>query len=140
MTPDSDILPVRVVDHQPVLSVTLDNALAEHMVIDTGAGADMIVFDSFSRRYPEIFGASGATAEDPVLYSGAKEPNAKGFRMEEVHVGRYEFKMFDIINMASLKNYPPDTDGLVGPGMLEHFTATLDLVGGKLYLVHSPGQ
>jgi hypothetical protein len=133
-------LPVRVVDHQPVLSVTLDNVVAEHMVLDTGAGADMIVFDSFSRRYPEIFATNAATAEDPVLYSGAKEPNAKGFRMEEVHVGRYEFKAFDVINVAALKNYPPDTDGLIGPGMLEHFTATLDLVGGKLYLVHSPGQ
>lgn len=140
MTPDSDILPIRVVEHQPMLSVRFDNMVAQRMVLDTSAGADIILFDYFTRRYPEILKQSGSTAEDPVLYSGAREPDAKGYRMEEIQFGRYAFKGFDVISMGAMKNFPPETDGLVGPGLLAHFTASLDLVGGKLYLVHNRGQ
>jgi len=140
MTPDSDILPLHVVDHRPVVSVTLNNTVAQRMVLDTGAGADLILFDYFTRRYPELFTQKAATSEDPVLYSGAKEPDAKGYRMEEIHFGRYEFKGFDIVSMSGLKTYPAETDGLFGPGFFEHFSTSLDLAGGKLYLVHKPGQ
>ncbi|HTX03964.1 MAG TPA: retropepsin-like aspartic protease [Candidatus Acidoferrales bacterium] len=140
MTPDSDILALHVIDHQPIVSVTLDSTVAQRMVLDTGAGADLILFDYFTRRYPELFTQKASTPEDPVLYSGAKEPDAKGYRMEEIHFGRYEFKGYDVVSMGALKNYPSETDGLVGPGFIEHFTTSLDLAGGKLYLVHKPGQ
>ena len=137
MTPDSDILPVRVVDHQPVLSATINGAVAERIVLDTGAGTDMILFGYFARRYPEIFASKVATSQDPTLYSGAKEPDAKGYRMQDVEIGRYKFKPFDVTTVDQLKNYAPETDGLLGPGILDHFSASLDLVGGKLYLVYT---
>ena len=137
MTPNSDILPVRVIDHQPVISATINGAVAERIVLDTGAGTDMLLFGYFARRYPELFASKIATSQDPTLYSGAKEPDAKGYRMQEVDIGRYKFKPFDVNTVEQLKNYSPETDGLLGPGMLDHFAASLDLVNGKLYLVYA---
>jgi len=137
MTPDSDILPLRVIDRQPVLAATINGATAERIVLDTGAGTDMILFGYFVRRYPEIFASKIATSQDPTLYSGSKEPDAKGFRMQEVDIGRYKFKPFDVTAVDQLKNYSPETDGLLGPGFLDHFAASVDLVGGKLYLVYT---
>ncbi|HEY1728048.1 MAG TPA: retropepsin-like aspartic protease [Candidatus Baltobacteraceae bacterium] len=137
MTPDSDILRVRVIDHQPTVSAKINGAPAERIVLDTGAGADMILFGYFVRRYPEIFTSKLANPQDPTLYGGAKEPDAKGYRMQEVDIGRYNFKPFDVITIDQLKNYSPETDGLMGPGMLDHFAASLDLLGGKLYLLYT---
>ena len=140
MTPDSDILAMRVIDHHPVLSVTVNGAMADRMVLDTSADTDMVLFGDFARRNSEILAPKIATPEDPVLYNGTLLPDGKGYRMQEVDIGRYNFKPFDVIAVDRLKNFSPDTDGVLGPGILEHFTASLDMLGGKLYLVHSPGQ
>jgi hypothetical protein len=140
MTNDSDILPIRVIEHRPVVMGTLNGSPASRMVVDTMALSDLVIFDYFMRRYPEAFSPRVAKSEDPLLYPMLSNTDAKGFRIDDFDLGRYHFKPFELVAIPTLKGYPTDVDGCIGPGILSHFAVGLDLVGGKLYLVHNPGQ
>ncbi|MBV8425485.1 MAG: aspartyl protease family protein [Candidatus Eremiobacteraeota bacterium] len=138
MTPNSDILPLGVYEHAPLISARINGALAYRVIIDTGAPADMVVLNSFLRRYPEITGPKFARAEDPILYGGAKLPDVKGYRFAEVVVGRIAFNVIDVAAVDALGSDPVDIDAAMGYGLLDEFAVGFDYAGGKLYLVNQP--
>jgi hypothetical protein len=142
MTPESDILPIRLGSHQPMIAVTVNGAIAERMVVDTGWSSDMALFDYFIRRYPEAFDPKVAfRLENSQAYSGiGGHLNTKGYRLKTVDIGRYHLRDFDTLEIVSPQSYEGTTDGVIGPGILQHFTLVFDYAGGKMYLVHNEGQ
>ena len=143
MTPESDILPIRIGGHVPEVSATINGALAEHMVIDTGANGQLMLFDYFVRRYPEALSLRVATrlANLPYVPQGIGGGfQAVAYRLQQVDVGRYHFRNYDALTIVSQRRFQFAQDGLIGYGLLQHFTLCFDYAGGKLYLVHNPGQ
>jgi hypothetical protein len=55
-------------------------------------------------------------------------------------IGQYQFRDFDALQIVSLQSYEGATDGVIGPGMLQHFTIGFDYAAGKMYLVRNEGR
>jgi len=141
MTPESDILPIRLGNHVPEVTAAINGSIAERMVIDTGWQGDMGIFDFFSRRYPEAFSAKVAARQENAAASGVGgHVQSEVYRLSNVDVGRYHFKQFDVTRVTSLRSYEQPVDGVIGVGILRHFAVTFDYAGGKMYLVHNEGQ
>jgi predicted aspartyl protease len=142
MTPESDILPISLGSHQPMIAVTVNGAIAERMVVDTGWSTDLGLFDYFIRRYPEAFDPKIAFRFDNTqVYSGVGgRLKTRGYRLKTVDIGRYHLNDFDALVVVAPESYEGTTDGVIGPGILQHFTVVFDYAGGKMYLVHNEGQ
>ncbi len=142
MTPQSDILPMRLSLHVPMVTARMNGYVAERMIVDTGFSGDMAMFDYFSRRYPEAVAPRVATRIDGMgLLSGVGgNVLSKGYRLANVDVGRYHFAQFDVAQIVNSGSYEYDADGLIGTGILRRFAVTFDYAGGKMYLVHNEGQ
>jgi hypothetical protein len=144
MTPESDILPIRIGDHVPEITATFNGALAEHVLVDTGGGgADFFLFDYFALRYPEAVSPRVATRLDNLQYvisgiGGGFE--SKALRLKEVDIGRYHLPNADALQVTSVRKFQFNLDGLVGSSFLQRFTVGFDYADGKMYLVHNEGQ
>ena len=142
MTPNSDILPIRLGDHVPMVAARINGSIAERMIVDTGFSGDMALFDYFSRRYPEAVAPRvAARVDSPWLLVGVGGSiPTKRYRLARVDLGRYHFAQFDASQVADPKIYEYAADGLIGTAILRHYTVTFDYAGGKMYLVHNEGQ
>lgn len=146
MTPESDILPIRLGSHVPIIAATINGATAEGMIVDTGGAGDLMLFDYFNRRYPEALAPRVAARIGletmPFLLTGVGGViDAKGLVLQQVDIGRYHFRDYEAMDVVSMRNYTLyAVDGLIGPGILRHFTVVFDYAGGKMYLVHNEGQ
>ena len=144
MTPQSDILPIRLGDHVPEITASINGALAERVLVDTGAGgSDFMLFDYFALRYPEAVSPRVAMRLDNLRYvihgiGGGFE--SKAIRLKEVDIGRYHLPNADVIQVTSVRKFQFNVDGLVGSDFLQRFTVGFDYAGGKMYLVHNEGQ
>jgi hypothetical protein len=144
MTPDSDILPIRLGDHVPDISATINGAPAEHIVVDTGGGTSLILFDYFTARYPEAISPKVATYLGNLeggQMGGVGGPfESKPIRLMTVDIGKYKIPNAVAFKVVSLRSFQFNEDGLVGYEFLKHFTVGFDYAGGKMYLVHNEGQ
>lgn len=140
MTPNSDILPLTVLDHAPAITARINGALSSRVIIDSGGPADLVVFASFLLRYPEITVSRIARPEDPVLYSGVTLPDVKGYRFAELLVGRLTFQVIDVAVIPSLEAYRPGVDAVLGYGLFDEFALGFDYAGGRLYVVNRQGK
>lgn len=142
MTPDSDILPMRVGTRWAYVPTSINGAIADRMLVDTGAATDFMLFDYFLRRYPEAVSTRVAyKAPNPVYYLGVGGRfEAHLLRLDDVDIGRFHLKQFDAVAVDSIKSYAQNADGVIGPGILEHFIVGFDYEDGRLYLIHNKGQ
>ncbi|MBV8425486.1 MAG: aspartyl protease family protein [Candidatus Eremiobacteraeota bacterium] len=141
MTAESDILPLRTGFHWPMVTAMVNGAVADRVIVDTGAGSDFMLFDYFLRRYPEATNPRVAMRLENRQYRGAGGAfESQGLRLADVDIGRYHFRQFDAVAVTSSQSYPWNVDGVIGPGILRHFTVGFDYAGGKLYMVHNAGQ
>lgn len=144
MTPESDILPIRLGDYVPEITATINGAVAEHVAVDTGAsGADLMLFDYFALRYPDAVSPRVAMRLNNLEYvphgiGGGFE--SKALQLKEVDIGRYHLPNTDALQITSARKFQFNIDGLVGSGFLQRFTVGFDYAGGKMYLVHNEGQ
>lgn len=142
MTPETgDILPLAVWNHAPLITARINGALAFRVLLDTAAPADLVVFDSFLRRYPEIIAARIARSEDPILYGGIKIDGAKGYKLAEAVVGRFTFNVIDTAVVPALAPlYDGIQDAVFGYGLFDEFAMSFDYPSGRLYLVQPKGK
>ena len=138
MTPDSDIMLLSFSDRLPVVTSRINGALAFHMLLDDSAPADVVIFGSFLRRYPEIAATNISRLETAAIYPGASLPDAKGIKVAEVLIGKYSFEVVDATIVGAMKGYPLDADGLIGYKLFDEFALAFDYAGGKLYIIHHP--
>ncbi|HEY1728049.1 MAG TPA: aspartyl protease family protein [Candidatus Baltobacteraceae bacterium] len=143
MTPDSDILPIRLGDHVPEISATINGASAEHVVVDTGGGTSLILFDYFTARYPEAISPKVTTflGNMPGPMSGIGGPfESKPVRLMRVGIGKYNIPNAVAFQVVSLRRFQFNLDALVGYEFLKHFTVGFDYAAGKMYLVRNEGE
>ena len=138
----SEALPIRLNDHVPMVAARINGSIAERMIVDTGFSGDVVLFDYFSRRYPEAVAPRvAARIDNPALLVGVGgSVSTKRYRIAHVDFGKYHFAQLDVSQVADPKIYDYAADGLIGTAILRRFAVTFDYAGGKMYLVRNEGQ
>lgn len=137
-TPPTDpraiALDVRLGTQQPITTASINGAIAERVVLDTGGAGPFLLFDYFTRRHPEAIPRNEVGATRKMMGAGgAFDTNAvivDDFALANVH-----FKQFQGFRVASDSSYSNDEDGLIGPTFLRLFDVHLDYPDGKIFLV-----
>jgi predicted aspartyl protease len=125
-------LPLRLGSQVPMTSVIINGAIAERMMIDTGAAGPFVLFDYFQRRHPETLPA----VRQGVRMNGAGgEFDAHRAQFDAVTIGNVKFAHFVGYLVASRSSYSGDADGVIGPDFLHFFDVHLDYPNGTIYLV-----
>jgi predicted aspartyl protease len=132
--PRTIALDARLGTQQPMTTVSVNGAIAERVIVDTGGAGPFLLFDYFKRRHPEAIprnsigpprqlgGAGGAFAANPVI-------------VDDLTLANVHFRQFRGFEAASGSSYATDEDGVIGPTFLRFFDVHLDYPNGKIYLV-----
>lgn len=129
--PGTLALDVRLSTQQPMTSVTLDGAVAERFLLDTGGAGTFLLFDYFARRYPDVL----RTPIGKRTFLGVGGPfQTDGYRISDLVFASIHFKDFIGYRVGSRGAYAGDQDGLIGTGFLRLFTLGLDYSHGRVYL------
>ena len=128
-------IPIRLRDGVPQTDVSINDALGERFLVDTGWGSDMGVFDYFARRHPEAMRGEmyGGTGISGMGIGG--EVKMTPYKFASVRLSNIMFKDFIAFRVASTKQYAFDVDGVIGVGLLQHFTLYTDYLNSTIYLV-----
>lgn len=142
LPPPSEMVPLRIINHLPMVTVGINGVMADRMIVDTGAATDLMLFDHFVHQYPEAVAPGVAT---PLGLTGnyigvGGHFVGKAYRLRRVDLGKFHLDNFAALYAVSPRSYAWDADGVIGPGILAHFTVYLDYAHGAMYLIHEPGQ
>lgn len=141
---DVAALDVRLGSQVPMISAKLGGAVAERLIVDTGSGGSLLLFDYFARRHGDVlrFRFDDMLGPiDPALASSSGiggEFASHPYRLREVRIGH--FSITDLIAdvVTSRSAYPQDNDGLIGSDLLQFFTVDLDYAAGRIFLRAGP--
>jgi predicted aspartyl protease len=137
--PQTIRLAIRLGTQQPVTSATINGAIAERTVLDTGAAGALQIFDYFARRHPEALvedAGLGARSRVPHVFTGAGGLYlAKPYAIEDLQLGQASFHDFIGFRAMSRSSFPVNEDGLIGVSFLRLFDVYLDYPNDKVYLV-----
>ncbi len=133
--PKSIALDVRLGTQAPLTSVTINGAVAERMLLDTGGVGPFMLFDYFARRHPEALPPDRGGAMQPRFFGAGGAFNASRVELDDLTMGGISFKHFVGYRVTSAKSYAGTFDGLIGPAFLHLFDVHLDYPNGKIYLV-----
>ena len=138
----SQVLPIRLDTRVPTVAMKINGVTAENMVVDTGAATDLMLFDHFTKSHPEVLATNVALRLRTMAnWKGVGGSfDATGYSLKSVDLGMFHLTNFAALAVTSVGSYPYNADGVVGPGILGHFTVGFDYGGGKMYLVHQSGQ
>jgi clan AA aspartic protease (TIGR02281 family) len=135
--PHASVLDVRVGNGVPMTDVTINGALGERFILDTGAVGTFLVFDYFARRHPEALKDENATAHAPVRrfngIGGAFE--TRPYQIAALKLGNVRFTGFTGYRVTSAGSYSGAADGLIGDEFLRMFTLGIDYGNSRVYLV-----
>lgn len=126
---------VRLGRQIPLADVSINGALGERFLIDTGAAGTMLVFDFFARRHHEAL-SDARFLEDQLHFTGAGGAfQTQPYRVNAVRFGNIKFTDFTIYRVTSAQSFSGDLDGLLGSGLLQLFTVYTSYGSSMVYLV-----
>jgi predicted aspartyl protease len=135
-TPHTIALDIRLASQQPRVDVTINGALGERFVIDTGAPAPLMLFDYFQRRHPEalVDRGGGGNARFLRFYGVGGNFQTVPYQLDSVRLGSAEFKQTLAYAVRSRASYGGAQDGLIGIRFLELFNVYLNYADSRIYL------
>ncbi len=134
--PQTQALDARFGRGIPLVTATLDGAVAERFRIDTGGVGAFLLFDYFTRRNPPplpdidalmrggdatLTGVGGGFAASPAFVS-------------TFEVGGFRFRDVTGYRVMSEQSFSQDSDGVIGEALLRYFTLGLDYANERVYL------
>jgi predicted aspartyl protease len=127
-------LTIRLGAQVPMTSVNVNGAIAERIMLDTGAAGPFMLFDFFARRHPEAL--PEGLGDHSVAFRGAGGAfDAKTVTLDTFRLGNVNFTHFTGYRVTSAASYTFDQDGVIGPDFLKFFDVHLDYPNGMIYLV-----
>ncbi len=133
--PEAFAIPVRLGNQSPLADVTINGALGERFLIDTGGGGTMLVFDYFARRHPEALNGALSIDAQPRFRGVGGAFETRPYRVAAVKLGNIAFRDFRVYRVTSAKSYSGNIDGAIGSTLLQLFTLYTDYGNSMLYLV-----
>lgn len=129
-------LDVRLGSQVPMTDVTINKALGERFLIDTGSSSAVMIHDYFRRRHPEalVDRGGGGAFRDRRYFGAGGAFETQPFQLDSVIIGNYDFKDFVAFLVRSRGAYSSDADGVVGTDFLRLFTIYLDYADSSIYL------
>lgn len=124
-------LDVRLSAQVPETTARFDGAVANRVVIDTGADGSFLLFDYFVRRFPERFNRGGA---EVALWGIGGAFTARTYQIHEILLGPLRFLNVIGYGIGGGNSYAGNDDGLIGSNFLRLFTLDLDFADGRMYL------
>jgi clan AA aspartic protease (TIGR02281 family) len=135
--PHTTTLDVRVGSGVPLADVTINGALGERFILDTGGGGTFLIFDYFARRHPEALKDEGEGARSrPQRFHGIGGSfDTRPYQIAALKLGNIRFTDFIGYRVTSQGSYAGASDGLIGDVFLRMFTLGLDYGNSRVYLV-----
>jgi predicted aspartyl protease len=133
--PRTIALDVRLGTQGPLATVAVDGAVAERMLIDTGAAGPFMLFDYFTRRHPEALPPHRMTDRTLQMQGAGGAFEAQTVDLDNVQIGNVKFAHFEGIRVTTATSYSGNEDGVIGPTFLRFFDVHLDYPDGKIFLV-----
>jgi clan AA aspartic protease (TIGR02281 family) len=130
-------LNVRIGDGAPAATATLNGAVGERWILDTGGAGTFMVFDYFARRHPEALrdrGGGNTNDRQVQLYGIGGDIKARPYQIESLKLANVNFKDFVGYRVTG-GSYDDADDGIIGVGFLRLFTLGLDYANSRVYLV-----
>jgi len=134
--PQTTALAARLGRGIPLVTVSLDGAVAERMGLDTGGAGSFLLFDYFTRRNPNAL-----HDEDGVLFGDGPQQLGVGgaFATKPAFVRRLELGDVQAANVigyrvTSERSYAQEIDGVIGDRVLRWFTIGFDYAHERIYL------
>lgn len=132
---DAIPLDVRLSSGQPRATMTLNGALGERWILDTGGSTSVIVFDYFVRRHPEAVHEAGPADGHRRMYGIGGEIDAAPLRIDSLQLAGVNLSGFTGYRVVGQTTYAQNDDGIVGVDFLRLFTLGFDYPHSKVYLV-----
>ncbi len=134
--PSAIPLDVRLGAGQPRATVSLNGAIGERWILDTGGSTTVIVFDYFARRHPEALRDEDASGEaHRHLYGIGGDIDAEPVRITSLKLASVNFTGIVGYRVTGRGTYAQNDDGLVGVEVLHLFTLGFDYPHSRIYLV-----
>jgi predicted aspartyl protease len=135
--PHTTALDVRIGSGVPMTDVTINGALAERFILDTGGVGTFLVFDYFARRHPEALKDKGEGARSrPVRFHGIGGAfETRPYQIAALKLGNIRFTDFIGYRVTSAGSYAFASDGVIGDVFLRMFTLGIDYGNSRIYLV-----
>jgi predicted aspartyl protease len=135
--PHTTTLDVRIGSGVPLADVTINGALGERFILDTGGGGTFLIFDYFARRHPEALKDEGEGARSrPQRFHGIGGSfDTRPYQIAALKLGNIRFTDFIGYRVTSAGSYAGASDGLIGDVFLRMFTLGLDYGNSRVYLV-----
>ncbi|HEX3548772.1 MAG TPA: aspartyl protease family protein [Candidatus Elarobacter sp.] len=134
--PNTIPLAVRIGSGQPHATASVNGAVGEHWVLDTGGAGTFLIFDRFSRVHPEALRDEGRDFERDVhLYGIGGDIPARPYQIASLKLGSVNFTHFVGYRVTSASTYAGNDDGIIGPDFLRLFTLSLDYADSRVFLV-----
>jgi hypothetical protein len=136
--PHTVTMPVRLGSEAPLATVKINDALAERMLLDTGGGGAVLIFDYFRRRHPEALvdhNHIGANSPEIDFEGIGGRIGTRAVAFDRFQLGNVLFRDFVGYVVTSDSYAETDEDGAIGPDFLKYFDIHLDYPNGTIYLV-----
>jgi predicted aspartyl protease len=120
----------------PLVTASLDGAVAERIGIDTGGVGAFLLFDYFTRRNPPPLPDVDALAfgADPNFAGVGGGFAASPAFVSSFRLGGFTFHNVTGYRVLSEQSFSQDSDGVIGEGLLRNFTLGLDYANERIYL------
>jgi Aspartyl protease len=129
-------LDVRIGSGQPRATVTVNGAVGERWILDTGGAGTFLIFDYFARRYPEALRDNGGGDQrERHLYGIGGAIPAKPYQIASLKLANMNFTDWVGYRVDGRGAYAQNDDGLVGVEFLRLFTVGFDYANSRVYLV-----
>jgi hypothetical protein len=123
---------IRLGNRVPMVSAVIDGAPAQRLIVDSGGGGSMMLFDYFYRQHPEVFSDPGFQL---LQFSGiGGNFETKAYHFQAVKLGHLKLENFNGYRVAGKQSYPYAADGLFGIEFLRHFNVDFDYVHAQMVL------
>jgi hypothetical protein len=135
--PGAIVLDIRLGKQVPFADVTINGALGERFIIDTGAAGSLMIADYFARRYPTaLVDRGGGGAGRFAQFAGVGGAiDTRPYQLARVQLGSVTFADFVAYRVVERKSYESSSDGFLGAQLLRYFTVWLDYVDSQIVLV-----
>ena len=134
----TDVMPIRLDEQVPVVSVGVGNAQSSSMIVDTGNGAPLLFFDNFVKAHPAAVRDEGlGTGYDPdVAYIGGVGGyvHIVPLRLSSFRFAGLDFKHFVVLRAEQGGAFGDfNDDGLLGTQFLRYFTLYIDYANQRMF-------
>ncbi len=132
------VMPIRLDEQVPVVSVGVGNAQSTSMIVDTGNGAPLLFFDNFVKAHPAAVRDEGlGTGYDPdIAYIGGVGGyvHIVPLRLSSFRFAGLDFKHFIVLRAEQGGAFGDfNDDGLLGTQFLRYFTLYLDYPNQRIF-------